>query len=244
MHLAESRKTEISRLESGIASLQQSLDSANVQLAAFQGQDPHAMDSLRVEYESLRKQNEACADRISTLQKNLAGWENERRKFKEVMAVCWHLHSLCDQGEEKERSKAQSDYIKRQESDISRVRRERDTAQANLALEKNKSAIEFNQIKELRMLANSRQDRIKALESQVERFKISIAEGKGYKELLDYFGEEEASGEANPFKALRAKLSVVETELQASKKAMDALDTDMREKAEVLPLQSPSKLLF
>lgn len=83
----ESRNNEIGRLESENVSLQKRLDAMSIKLAAYHGQDPHALDSLARQHEALVQTHAASADRIQTLQKNLAGWENERRKFKDVMAV-------------------------------------------------------------------------------------------------------------------------------------------------------------
>lgn len=134
--------------------------------------------------------------------------------------------------------KSQKDHIEEQEKDISRLRIARDKAMAEAQLAQSKLAIEFSQIKELRQLANSRKDRIAALESQVERFKIAIAEGNGIQVLLEFFGETREEGEDidNPIVELRTNLKAAEERVLVLQKSLDAIQNDKSDKVEVLPL--------
>jgi ribosomal protein L29 len=85
--LLESRAQEIKQLDSHLAKSRQEVDGLHVKLAAYNGQDPHALDSVKKEFTSLNRIHVGCGDRIQTLQKNLAGWEMDRRRFKDIMVV-------------------------------------------------------------------------------------------------------------------------------------------------------------
>lgn len=115
------------------------------------------------------------------------------------------------------------------------MRGARDSALASLALERQKTALEYSQIQELRQLANSRRDRIKSLESEVERFKVAIAEGKGYSQLLSFFGrvEEDGGRGADPWKVMESRLEKAESECKAAQQVISELEQENREKAEV-----------
>jgi hypothetical protein len=92
----------------------------------------------------------------------------------------------------------------------------------------------FNQIGEMRQLANSRKDEIRALKGNVERLKIAIAAGTGYQELLACYGEKIGEGDGvDPFLVLRDRLKDSEVALKAAKSAIEVLGGEKREKAEV-----------
>lgn len=69
------------------------------------------------------------------------------------------------------------------------MRGQRDSIQHEMSLLTAKSTIKFDQIQEVRTIANSRWDRIKALESANTRLISQIAAGMGDMELLRFFDE-------------------------------------------------------
>jgi len=214
--------------------LQSKLDSANSQLALHGSSDPYALSTVTAKFEELKKTHADCAPRLQIAQKNLATFETERRKFKEQLAA-----------EERARSKVQKEHIEKQESDIARMRQARDTALAHVSLEQSKVAQEFGQIQQLRLIANSRKDRIKALESEVERFKIAIAEGSGDNALLAYFGENVEEGEdeiGNPYTELRERLRSMEGKMAMQQVALDKLPSESRDKEALLEVQHTLEL--
>lgn len=221
--MLESRAQEIKQLDSKVAKYRQDIDALNVKFSAFYGQDPHALDSLKKEHEALKGRHASSGDRIQTLQKNLAGWEMERRRFKEVMIA-----------DARAKEKTHKEYILKQEESIARLRGGRDNAVSNLGVERQKCALVFSEIGEMRQLANSRKDEIKALKGNVERLKIGIAAWTGYKELLACYGEKVGEGDSvDPFLVLRDRVKASNEALKAANGVIEGLDGEKREKAEV-----------
>jgi hypothetical protein len=101
----------------------------------------------------------------------------------------------------------------------------------------------FNQIGEMRLLANSRKDEIRALKGNVERLKIAIAGGTGYKELLACFGETIGSNGVDPFLVLRDRFKESEDALKAAKSTIEGMSSEEREKAEVYDFSNSMKIL-
>lgn len=91
--------------------------------------------------------------------------------------------------EEVSRRKVLETELKKLEGDLTRIRGHRDQISQNLDLRNAKDEVEFQQIPQIRILANERKDRIKCLESEVLRIKMEAAANNGYGLLVGYIGE-------------------------------------------------------
>jgi hypothetical protein len=151
--------------------------------------------TLQNQIEDLKKQNKDLQDRRAVDQSNLAAFENDRRKFKDLLQV--FLKNKClilCQAEDRIRAKHYKEQLEKQEQDLIRIRRMRDEYQSQLNQLQSKQNIELNHINELKIMANNRKDRINALELRIERFKLSIAAGNGDRELVQFFLENSPLG--------------------------------------------------
>ena len=173
--LANSREVQIKKLQQERNSLSTLVDSFRLK-STETSETSSSSQSQALKIESLKKSNANLQERLAIIQENHQKFESERSKFKSIIAQ--ELVSV------RESHKKTMDKL---ESDISRVRSERDKAIASLSLQTATNALTTHQQQELRFLANSRRDRIKTLESEISRLKINLAQQMGERGLIEYF---------------------------------------------------------
>ncbi|KAJ1567827.1 hypothetical protein HK405_004632, partial [Cladochytrium tenue] len=241
-HLAERHLQEIESLKQEKYNLLVSLDSFKVHvgshgswsyyLTAYQANTSLPDDRVREsslfrsaegEIEVLRVENQLLKNRLDKVLVEYEELQSERRKFVEQL-----------ESEELSRRKVLENEIRKLSDDLTRVRANRDNLQHSLELRSSKDEAEIVQNEEIRMIANTRKDRITALESTIQRLKLKSAASMSESFLLEFFNE---NPEGNPLKHLKEKLEEAENankELSASLAAFDQLNHDAREKHQLL----------
>ncbi len=124
------------------------------------------------------------------------------------------------QDEEQARRKAMEAEMKRLEADLTRIRGNRDQLHQQLELRNSKDEVEFQQIQQIRLLANERKDRIEALESELRRCKMEMAANGGQPLLVEFFASQKDTGYGEH---LEEKIRLLEEQLDLCKaeKGMD-----------------------
>ncbi|KAJ3108242.1 E3 ubiquitin-protein ligase bre1 [Phlyctochytrium planicorne] len=241
----DSRLKEIEELKAEKLDLMQKMDALRIQLS--QGSqvlsDERVRESalyqnLEAEFHYHKSENACLKGRIDKVLEDYESLVSERRKFVEQ----------CE-ADEAGRRKALEAEIKRLENDLTRIRGLRDTLQHNMELRNAKDGVELAQNQEIKVIANSRKDRIAFLEGKLDRLKLRVASEMPDIFWLEFFSE---NPDGNPFEELRKELKIaqekardLEDQVLASKQALDGslsieelLVSENRLKEEVHSLKS------
>ncbi|KAJ3206515.1 E3 ubiquitin-protein ligase bre1, partial [Clydaea vesicula] len=219
--LSNMRLKEIEQLRSEKTLAIQQADHYKTQLIGFEDRDPSLFATLQIQVDELKKTNADLKERCATYEKNNTAFESERRKFKEIMML-----------EEKTRLNEHKKYLDFQNQENNHLRTSRDEAVNQLQLEQSKLQVEFDQINELRILANSRKDRIKALESECRRMKLACAQECSDKELIQFFLEKGV--DASIYENLKSKLAECEKKCRENELLIKSFEKDSAEKDIIL----------
>ncbi|KAH6576633.1 hypothetical protein BASA50_005995 [Batrachochytrium salamandrivorans] len=175
------------------------------------------INSLRIELDDARSSQARVLDMDRQLRYEITQQEVMRNELERVLLENQTLHSdrrmFTDQVralEAKERKTLEADFRKL-ELDLHRIRSGRDTLQKNLDERTARDDVEFKQNQELRLIANTRNDRIVSLEAELQRLKMYIAASIGEQSLLDFFDD---SPDKNPYKTLKEKIDALEIKQQ------------------------------
>jgi E3 ubiquitin-protein ligase BRE1 len=93
--------------------------------------------------------------------------------------------------------------MKKVNADLLRVRTNRDSFQKKVEVFLAQEAKEKEYVKQTQTLANSRNERIKTLESELKRLKVCMAGNSGELGLVEFFKHSETE---NPYQSLSSKL--------------------------------------
>lgn len=126
------------------------------------------------------------------VKKELEMVEDSRKKrdeeFNELRAGSVNFRKQIE-AEEAQRRKPLEAEVRRLEADVNRLRAGRDQAQQLLEVRESKDKAEIIQNHEIRVIANTRKDRIDALEIENQRLRIKLAAIGGSREMVDVFNE-------------------------------------------------------
>ncbi|KAJ3121624.1 E3 ubiquitin-protein ligase bre1 [Nowakowskiella sp. JEL0407] len=207
------RLKELQELQNEKLQLLGELDNFKIQVDSIPEEkirDSPIFKNLEAEFLYHKSENEIIKQRMEKLTKEMEELQAERRTYMDQIV-----------SEESLRRKQLEAEIKKLESDLLRVRANRDTLQQNLDLRVAKDEAEFSQISEIKVIANTRKDRINCLETDLRRLKMKIAANLGDKDLLDFFNSEDGSSFADLFEKYRdakSQLSSILPELESYRK--------------------------
>ncbi|EGG10527.1 uncharacterized protein MELLADRAFT_115459 [Melampsora larici-populina 98AG31] len=120
------------------------------------------------------------------------------------------------------------------DADVTRIRATREEARSELHELKSRDAEKMKQVAQIRTLANSRQDRISALASEVRRLKMRLAADVGDKDSVDYLATNE---EIELAKSLQARLKKAEEVIENLKSQLEKFTQDLS------GIEDPMKLI-
>ncbi|KNC97517.1 uncharacterized protein SPPG_09429 [Spizellomyces punctatus DAOM BR117] len=204
--VAEIRLADIQRIRAEKGQLMHELEQLRLQVANGIFSDDRIRDSpiyknLEEEYKYHVNENEIIKTRLEKLSREVEELRSERRKFTEEL-----------ENEESSRRKVLETEMRKLEGDLTRIRGNRDHLQHALDLRCSKDEVEIVQMQEIRVIANTRKDRIVCLEADLQRLKMQIAADMGDQALLRFF--EEAT-DGNPLEDLRQKLRAAENKIKS-----------------------------
>ncbi|KAI8817597.1 uncharacterized protein EV422DRAFT_541347 [Fimicolochytrium jonesii] len=204
--ISELRSVEIAKLSAEKRKLMEELDQthlkySNRSLHDDQIRESHIYRNLEEEYKYHLSENEVLKQRLERMTGEIEEYRAERTKFAEEL-----------EAEHITRRKVLETEMRRLESDLTRVRGNRDQLQHNLDLRCAKDNVEIAQLQEIRVLANARKDRITCLEADILRLKLHLAANLGDKALLLFFEE---NPEGNPLADLRQRLKDAQSRIRS-----------------------------
>ncbi|KAJ3299387.1 E3 ubiquitin-protein ligase bre1 [Borealophlyctis nickersoniae] len=206
--LSASRLKEIEQLKEEKIRLEQELDQLRLQNSAIEKQSS-TYANLDAEFKYQTAENMVIKERYEKFQAQVVEYQMERSKYREQM-----------ENEEAARRKILEAEIRKLESDLTRIRGNRDNLQQMLDLRSSKDELEIAQNQEIRTIANNRKDRIVCLEADVQRLKMAIAANMGDRALLEFFDQ---NPDGNPLEELRRRLSEAEAEKKSLERSLRAL---------------------
>ncbi|KAJ3160195.1 E3 ubiquitin-protein ligase bre1 [Geranomyces michiganensis] len=232
-HIAETRLADIQRLRAKNMLLIEELEKLHLVHANHLANDEQIRETpvyrnLDEEYKYQLGENELLRQRLDTMSAELDETRIERTKLIEDM-----------EAEEMSRRKIVEAELKRLESDLTRIRANRDQLQHNLDLRCSKDELDVQQVNEIRVVANTRKDRILCLEQDVHRLRTHMAANTGDRALIAFF---ELNPEGNPIEDLRQKLKDAHFQVQELKdKLGDQSAPDTTQRAKVDDLENELK---
>lgn len=119
------------------------------------------------------------------------------------------------------------------DADVTRIRATREEARSELHELKSRDVEKMKQVAQIRTLANSRQDRINALSSEVRRLKMRLAADVGDRNSVDFLATKE---EVDIVKALQERIKTAEETIKS-------LEVQMAQVAEAAKLEDAASLI-
>ncbi|KAJ3206200.1 hypothetical protein HDU82_004655 [Entophlyctis luteolus] len=226
--IANSRMKEIELLNSQKLELTQAFELYKLRNPAQSVSELTARQLDELEY--LRGENMVYKKRLDNLTLEYEELQSERRKFIEQVEV--------RKAEELARRKVLDVEMKKLETDLLRVRANRDALQESFQLQKEKEAVELHHQNEMKFLAGAQKSRILELESKIERLKVKLLINDTDAFLHEFFKSAENSSENQSiYSELRNRLNASEkrtAELEAHIQAFESATKDIRDKQEIL----------
>ncbi|KAJ3326385.1 E3 ubiquitin-protein ligase bre1 [Blyttiomyces sp. JEL0837] len=209
----EQMNKEMELLKAEKIDLMNKLDELRIQLNTGMGEDrvkeSPTYRNMEAEFNFHKSENAILKNRLDKLNHEYEELQSERRKFIEQL-----------ESDETARRKVLESELKKLETDLTRIRGNRDNLQHSLDLRVSKDELDIAQNIEIRTLANTRKDHIVCLEKQIHRLKRQMAEQAADKFFLDYFEE---NPDGNLISELRKEVRELKEKLEAAEADLEAL---------------------
>ncbi|KAF9195310.1 E3 ubiquitin-protein ligase bre1 [Haplosporangium sp. Z 767] len=214
--LAVNRLTELEEMKAQRIQLKNELDQLRMQLNHIPDervQDTQYVKSILAQMQYARNEAEHYRSEAAKLRVDLDELHLSRRKFMENL-----------ESEEKNRRAAIEGELKKMESEISRLRDNRDRFQQMYEARCTKDDYEMQQNQEIRKIANTRKDRITTLATDIQRLQIMLAANTGDKDAFAFYlnGPSDRSfldDLRNKLKVSEGQIESLNVELEATKEA-------------------------
>ncbi|KAL9091873.1 MAG: hypothetical protein Q9165_004625 [Trypethelium subeluteriae] len=227
---SEKRKEQLEQLESENKRLTEELTAFNIRMNSLSNDD-YAKTEL---FKLAKSQQEESIKRINDLEATNVQLREEAQKLQSERS------SYRERLEEDSRAViAESEVqLARSETDLARIRNSRDELLADQSIRKASESQQRTAEGQLKMLAESRQDRIMALAAEVERLKLQLGENQDLADFeapLDGMSPQELKQKAA---SVQKEYDLLNTELQSmeaafkkasalsSKKVMDVTSSE------------------
>ncbi|KAK6091210.1 E3 ubiquitin-protein ligase bre1, variant 3 [Batrachochytrium dendrobatidis] len=211
MRLAELRLNEIQLLKKDRILLQNDLNTLRIELEDARSSQLRIADMDRqIRYEI--SQQEALRTELERILMENQTLNSDRRVFTEQVRTI----------EAKERKILESEYRKL-ELDLHRIRTGRDALQKTLDERIVKDDLEIKQHQELKVIADTRSNRIITLEAEVQRLKMRLAADSGERGLLEFFDE---NPQENPYLVLKDQITKLKAQREHFEKLAKSLQSN------------------
>ncbi|KAI1309511.1 E3 ubiquitin-protein ligase bre1 [Mortierella claussenii] len=177
--LAVTRLSELEEMKTQRIQMKNELDLLRTQLNHIPDdriQDTQYVKSLLTQMQYARKDAENYRNEAAKLKADLEELYLSRRKFMDDLET-----------EEKARRATLEGELKKLESEISRLRDNRDRFQQMYEARCTKDDYEMQQNQEIRKIANTRKDRITTLATDIQRLQIMLAANTGDKDAFAFY---------------------------------------------------------
>ncbi|KAN0064671.1 E3 ubiquitin-protein ligase bre1 [Thecaphora frezii] len=159
-------------------------------------------------YKDLRVKLTQAQDELRNLREKLATLEEDNAQLREDQASLFK----SSEADLVARIEALEKTIKSRDSDVTRLRRQRDDLQAELTERRQREQVKFHQIEETKALVNIKEERLALLTSQVKRLRLTVAASRGEQAAVDALLTE--ADEADQFVKLADAAKVAEAEAE------------------------------
>ncbi|KXS20295.1 hypothetical protein M427DRAFT_52524 [Gonapodya prolifera JEL478] len=222
--IAERRLSDIHALQKENAKLRAEIDDVKVKLTVFSDDripETSPYRALAAQLAHVRSESERDRLALDKALKEVEELKGERRRLREQLET-----------EEQSHRRSLESELRRLEADLVRLRGERDNAQQTLALRAAKDNAEIIQNHEIRVLANSRKDRIVALEAEVQRLRMRAAANAGDSALFKL--AEQTATDEEAIKHLQERIVEYEAKIAGLTSAIRAYEETTKEKSILL----------
>jgi len=224
--LSQKRLKEIKDLEAEKLKLVSDLDKYKIQLSNIP--DEQIMDSaiykgLQIQCGYLKSEADSCKEQLDKMTREYEALKSERQSF-------------MDQLEKEEYNKRETlkSNIRKLEQENTKLQSEKEAIQQALELRNSKDQTELYQNHEIRIIANTRKDRIICLEKEIQRLRMKMATDAGDKELLEM--HDDATAE-EIIERLRKQIDEQKKELEESNiklKSYESIPKNEKDQHEIL----------
>eukprot|EP00833_Pecoramyces_ruminatium_P005361 jgi/Orpsp1_1/1179393/evm.model.c7180000069144.1 len=175
--LSEKRLEEIKSLEAERLRLNNEINEYKKKLIEIPDEqiiESSPYKSLQIQCGYLKSEADNCKAQLEKITREYETLKADRQSF-------------MDQLEQEDRSRRKSflSDIRKLEQEKTKLRSEKESLQQALELRNSKDQTEIYQNHEIRIIANTRKDRIICLEKQIQRLRMKMATDAGDKELLE-----------------------------------------------------------
>lgn len=203
--IAEKRKEQIEKLESENEKLMTQLTSLNNKLSRLSDED-YARTDL---FKHLKSQHEDVIKRINNLEATNVQLREEAEKLQAERTA----YKVQLENESQSAIADKDGQLARAESDLARIRTARDELLADLAVRKATQDQERTASDYIRELAEARDERIKALESEAERLRLELHPEEASAEPDAELEQLDATEIRTRYQSLKQQFSMLSNEL-------------------------------
>ncbi|ORX58550.1 hypothetical protein BCR36DRAFT_580163 [Piromyces finnis] len=224
---SETRLKKLKEMEEEKLKLENELNNYKIQLADVPNEE-QVMESptyknLQIQCGYLKSEADSSKAQLEKIIREYEALKSERQSFMDQL-----------EQEEHNRRKSLMSDIRKLMQEVTKLQSEKEAIQRTLELRNSKDQIELCQNNEIRIIANTRKDRIICLEKQIQRLNMKKATDAGDKELLEM--HDNATAE-EIIEKLRKQIEEQKKELEDKTmrlKSYELLPKNEREQQEIL----------
>jgi len=175
--LSQTRLKEIQAMEDEKIKLVNEIDKYKIQLTDIPEEqiiESPIYKSLQIQCGFLKSESENCKSQLEKMTRDYESLKSDRQLFMDQL-----------EQEEHSRRKSLMSDIRKLEQEVTKLQSEKEALHQALELRNSKDQTEILQNHEIRIIANTRKDRIICLEKQIQRLRMKMATDAGDKELLE-----------------------------------------------------------
>lgn len=179
--LSQTRLKEIQNMENERKKLIYEINKFRMQLMEIPDEqilESSLYKALQIQCGFLKSEADNCRVQLEKLSRDYEILKSDRQLFMEQI-----------EQEEHSRRKSLMSDIRKLEQEVTKLQSEKEALQQALELRNSKDQTEIYQNHEIRIIANTRKDRIICLEKQIQRLRMKMATDAGDKELLEMHDE-------------------------------------------------------
>lgn len=229
---SQSRLKEIQDLESEKIKLVNEVNKLKIQLIEIPDEviiESAPYKNLQLQCNFLKSDSDNSKIQLEKITREYESLKSTRQSFMEQV-----------EQEEIKRRKSLEEEIRKLEQDIVRLQSEKDTFQQALELRNSKDQTEIYQNHEIRIIANTRKDRIICLEKQIQRLRMTMATNAGDKELLEMHDESTAD---EIIQKLRNSITELQKDIEEKNLKIKAFETATNKEINIQEISLSNELL-
>ncbi|KAH9455085.1 hypothetical protein Pst134EA_022561 [Puccinia striiformis f. sp. tritici] len=215
--LTNSRSRELELLKEQLLQRAHEIDVLNWKIINLPDEivrDTPAFKRLKAEVAHATLELERVRSLLETTQKEADDLRERQEEFRTKIVA-----EMTKRMEDMEKKLSSKD------ADVTRIRATREETRSELHELKTRDVEKMKQVAQIRTLANSRQDRINALSSEVRRLKMRLAADVGDRHTVDFLATNE---EVDVAKALQERIKVAEETIKSLTTQIEQISQDSR----------------